>query len=675
MSQRIDLKSVIKDTKENFLASNVLPRGFIAFEEESNLMKLTDGETPYAELPYFTGDSSAGQVNYENLSGKPTLNGIEISGAKSASEFGLAESSNVYTKAEVDTKITAVYKFKGSVAVIADLPKKSTVGDVYNVEEDGGNYAWDGKAWDKLGSDIDLSAYATKEEVALKQDKGDYALKSELPEVPSNVSAFTNDAGYLTEHQDISGKAEDSFVNEELAKKQDRGDYALRSELPEVPTKVSAFENDKNYLTEHQDISGKADKADLEGVVKYENYGSEDRKTIKLDNHNVLSGKMLNGTAVPLAMLSKYDVADYGSQKVQANINSIPVMDGHGIVTVNDNEAIITDKILSAVLNESGNVKSSVTEIDFAGKKFNTYSLNVNLDAQATVIDTNALLARLSELEDKVSDIRMSTKSDMIYENGGVNFNDTGVEVKSQNATLVKPSRIEAKSITIDNLNVIGDENEMVAIVLSSEDDIEIKKSNIQGAFPKTTSNTIINVIKSDYVSIKDTTFDVSKSYNAIEAGMNNELGGMLMDNVRFIGKYDNNVVSIHSTAECSVININNCHFGEVSNVLRLSNKTNAKNVVINITNCSCDKWADGDYRGMIILQDFTSKSINEAQTNNLFAPEKLTINISNFIYNGRKLVQDDLEDVLYLYRNAEKKVIRSSSENSKMYLPIVNIM
>lgn len=34
-----------------------------------------------------------------------------------------------------------------------------------------------------------------------------------------------------------------------------------KPEIPVVPTKISAFENDKGYLTEHQDISTKADKA------------------------------------------------------------------------------------------------------------------------------------------------------------------------------------------------------------------------------------------------------------------------------------------------------------------------------------------------------------------------------------------------------------------------------
>lgn len=34
----------------------------------------------------------------------------------------------------------------------------------------------------------------------------DLTNKPTIPTVPTNVSAFTNDAGYLTQHQDISGK-------------------------------------------------------------------------------------------------------------------------------------------------------------------------------------------------------------------------------------------------------------------------------------------------------------------------------------------------------------------------------------------------------------------------------------------------------------------------------------
>ena len=81
----------------------------------------------------------------------------------------------------------------------------------------------------------------------------------EIPVVPTKVSAFENDAGYLTQHQDISNLA----TKTELNGKQDKGDYALKTDIPTVPTKVSAFENDKGYLTEHQDISNLATKTEL----------------------------------------------------------------------------------------------------------------------------------------------------------------------------------------------------------------------------------------------------------------------------------------------------------------------------------------------------------------------------------------------------------------------------
>ena len=50
------------------------------------------------------------------------------------------------------TEITGVYKYKGSVAAVSNLPATgNTTGDVYNVEARGINYAWNGSAWDALG--------------------------------------------------------------------------------------------------------------------------------------------------------------------------------------------------------------------------------------------------------------------------------------------------------------------------------------------------------------------------------------------------------------------------------------------------------------------------------------------------------------------------------------------
>lgn len=75
--------------------------------------------------------------------------------------------TDAYTKTEIDNKVSSVYKYKGSVATYDNLPTTGqVVGDVYNVEENGANYAWEGTSWDKLGETIDFTPYLLKTDAA-----------------------------------------------------------------------------------------------------------------------------------------------------------------------------------------------------------------------------------------------------------------------------------------------------------------------------------------------------------------------------------------------------------------------------------------------------------------------------------------------------------------------------
>lgn len=68
-------------------------------------------------------------------------------------------------------------------------------------------------------------------ELNKKQPVGDYALKSDIPEIPELITDTT-----LT----LQGSAADAYtVGQELNKKQPIGDYALRSEIPEIPELVT----------------------------------------------------------------------------------------------------------------------------------------------------------------------------------------------------------------------------------------------------------------------------------------------------------------------------------------------------------------------------------------------------------------------------------------------------
>ena len=114
-------------------------------------------------------------------------------------EVGSVDLTNYYTKAQVDAKIPDTTGLASQTWVeekgyltqhqsLKTINGESIVGT--------GNITISGSP--------DMSNYYTKEQIDAKgyltehQSLANYALKSEIPTVPSNVSYFTNDAGYLT---------------------------------------------------------------------------------------------------------------------------------------------------------------------------------------------------------------------------------------------------------------------------------------------------------------------------------------------------------------------------------------------------------------------------------------------------------------------------------------------
>ena len=146
----------------------------------------------------------------------------------------------------------------------------------------------------------DLSNYYNKQEVNNIVESAKTEIEAEIPTVPTNVSAFNNDAGYLTEHQSLSGYATEQWVENkhyitgvdlsDYATTQwvedqhyitgvDLSDYALKSEIPVVPTNVSAFNNDAGYLTEHQSLSAYSTTSEVATLISQSVSGKVDTST------------------------------------------------------------------------------------------------------------------------------------------------------------------------------------------------------------------------------------------------------------------------------------------------------------------------------------------------------------------------------------------------------------
>lgn len=113
--------------------------------------------------PEFATVATSG--SYTDLSNKPTIPTVDVTKSYVDTQLATkANASNVYTKAEVDSKVSSVYRVKGSVASYSSLPTVDvTIGDVYNVNDTGANYVATSTTptWDKLSETVDLSGYAT----------------------------------------------------------------------------------------------------------------------------------------------------------------------------------------------------------------------------------------------------------------------------------------------------------------------------------------------------------------------------------------------------------------------------------------------------------------------------------------------------------------------------------
>lgn len=97
-----------------------------------------------------------------------------------------ANTSDIYTKSEVDQAID-----EAIAGGVADLT------NYYTKSESDAKYA----TQTVINEEIAARITAIREVNTTLESKAD---KSEIPTVPTNVSAFTNDAGYLTQHQSLS---------------------------------------------------------------------------------------------------------------------------------------------------------------------------------------------------------------------------------------------------------------------------------------------------------------------------------------------------------------------------------------------------------------------------------------------------------------------------------------
>ena len=306
-------------TKEEF-ENYVLSGGQSDAVDLSVYAKTADVETALAELE---GKIPAEQ-DLTNYATKEELNALNIPSVEGlASETYVNEKVADIEMPAVPTKVSELEN-DANYITLNDVPatdltayaKSADVSATYVTKEEFEDYVLSGGQADAIDLSVyaksadvnaalaelegkipaaqDLSGYATKEELNALNIPSVEGLASEtyvnekvaaieIPTVPTKVSDLDNDANYITLSEvpatDLSNYATKEEVNalnipsvEGLASETYVNEKVASIEIPAVPTKVSDFENDANYITLSEvpttDLTGYATTAKMNDTLK-----------------------------------------------------------------------------------------------------------------------------------------------------------------------------------------------------------------------------------------------------------------------------------------------------------------------------------------------------------------------------------------------------------------------
>lgn len=479
-------------------------------------------------------------------------------------------------------------------------------------------------------SQSDLEAYMSATDTKVSE------LEEKIGNVPTKVSEFENDANYQSASQvdariqEVVAAAPEALDTlKELADALGNDpDFAgtVTTELAKKANSIDVYtkeEADAKFITEHQSLEGLATekfveeqiaaippvdltpyatKEEIEGQVKYKDIPSEqlpNRKAVEL-----AKGDMLLGGGNNLVQLNRLGIVDLGTPVSPINMN--------------------TPKDVRPTVQEAGQLREEAHKIAYVS------------DVAGLSNTLEALNATVQILQSKV-DVLTKTNTEVVSVDGSAGELKDSSKDYIVSGSINENAEIVGKSISLKSIKVSDN-----ARLKLNAGDVEAKDLNISGSFPKANGNTVISVNNAEFIVFKDMVFDASEVYNGIEIGLasNSVLPkNILFDNCKFQGEFSNNAILVFGTQDNAIITLNNCYFEKISNALRLSNKSNASGVVVNINNCTVDQWETrAPWQGFLICEDYTNKTEEEVNANNLFGDGKITVNFNNLVHAGVKI-------------------------------------
>ena len=157
-------------------------------------------------------DNVAISGSYNDLSNKPQINLIELTGNKSLVDLGIQPTGDYALKSELPENTSDLTNDSGFIT--------NQVNDLVN--------------------------YPLTSSLATVATSGSYNDLSGLPTIPTKVSDLTNDSGFVT---NSVNNLTNYTLTSDLANVATSGSYNDLSNQPTIPTKVSDLDNDSGFIT------------------------------------------------------------------------------------------------------------------------------------------------------------------------------------------------------------------------------------------------------------------------------------------------------------------------------------------------------------------------------------------------------------------------------------------
>ena len=312
-----------------------------------------------------------------------------------------ADASDVYSKEEVDSAIASI----DVTEQLADYATTESVENVINTVTQAINA--EKLARESADNTINENITSLTETIATKANSSDVYTKAE---VDSKIS----DSGSFDSTQYYNRTEVDSLLNE-------------KADTASIPTSTSQLANDSGFITEHQDISGKLDTAtfnsEIEGIL-----GKFDGKVDKVAGKSLISDAEIER----LATISNYDdtqiKADIASKANSTDVYTKEEIDSKGYLTEHQDISNLATKdelptqYVSDVLVDY--LDGSARYISIKRNSGNNSSINFSTinGVRVTSRDTDFKLATKDELATKASADSVYTKEEVDAKIGDIDI-------------------------------------------------------------------------------------------------------------------------------------------------------------------------------------------------------------------------------------------------------------